>query len=149
METYHILEPEVGGAIGQTTVLDSSVDPPLVQSLEYAFETWLGDDILEAHPCFIVTLPLRSALESFAGSGYSFDTVTISKAEQFDDMNPNTHLPDFAWFKIHGKAGMDDCGLSKDGSLVVSSRMLEVLRSFNIAHCLIRRRPYNQHPCRK
>lgn len=142
MGTFFVLEPEVGGAIGESTTFDYSTEPPSVLTLEYMFETWLGDDLLEAHPCFIVSARLKSALERLGGSGYVFDSVTITKADQFDELNANIQLPQFDWLKIQGVAGINDCGLSKDGSLVVSTRMLDLLRQFNINHCVVRKRPY-------
>ena len=39
---FYYLEPEVSGGIGDSTILDTSVHPPIVSALEYEFEDWLG-----------------------------------------------------------------------------------------------------------
>jgi hypothetical protein len=143
MATFRVLEPEVAGDFGGATVLDHSTRPPEVLALEYQFEQWLGDELLTTHPCYIVTARLREALEQLAGTGYSFHDLKVSKSEAFDQLYANRELPQFFWMKIHGVPGVDDMGLrSKDQSLVVSDRVLELLRHFRIDHCLIRKKPF-------
>src|SRR3954454_10828086 len=60
---YFALEPEVAGQLGDTTMLDTSVHPPVIQRLEYRFDGWLGDDLLESFPCFVVTERLANELK--------------------------------------------------------------------------------------
>jgi hypothetical protein len=142
MNTYHVLEPEVAGEIGQSTVIDHLTTPPSVSRLEYHFTTWLGDELLEAYPCFIISQRLQSALQSFAGTGYTFADVIITRSQQFDELTNGIQLPQFSWLKIHGRAGVDDAGTSKKGCLVVSDRLLNLLRHFSIFNCLIRKKPF-------
>jgi hypothetical protein len=142
MNTFHVLEPEVAGDLGQASVLDYSTQPPTVLKLQYEFNVWLGDDLLTSHPCFIVTRRLRTALDKLAGTGYRFDDVEITTAEGFDEISPHTELPHFYWMKVHGVAGLDDAGLTKDQRLVVSDRFLSVLRECVLEHCVVRRKPF-------
>jgi hypothetical protein len=143
MKMFHVLEPEVAGDLGQRSVLDYSTKPPTVLKLQYEFNVWLGDDLLTTHPCFIVTARLRAALDKLGGTGYFFDDVEISTAEGFEENYPHTELPRFYWMKIHGVPGVDDAGLTKDFRLVVSDRLLEVLRGYKIDHCVVRRKPFS------
>ncbi|MBI1832500.1 MAG: hypothetical protein HYR84_13745 [Planctomycetes bacterium] len=143
MATFHVLEPEVAGGLGEASVLDHSSQPPTVIHLDYEFMVWLGDDLVEANPCFIVTDRLATALKDFAGTGYTFDDLTVSKDEQFDEVHPGLVLPRFWRMTIHGKAGVDDAGLRlKDQTLVVSDRLLALLRIFKIDNCLVRKKPF-------
>ena len=146
-DQYFVLEPEVAGELGEGSVLDHSTRPVTVVKLEYHFMGWLGDDLLTTHPCFIVTHRLMEALQAFAGTGYSFDYLKVSKDEQFDEMHPGISLPQFAWMKTPGIAGADDVGLRPNGgSLVVSHRLLSLLRQFKIDNCLVRKKPYRVKP---
>jgi hypothetical protein len=143
MTTYYIIEPGVPGELGEKTILDYSTEPPYkVVKLECLFYVLLNDDILEIHPCFIVTERLRKALEQFQGTGYQFDDVEITTDEQFAEFYPDLKLPNYYWMKIYGNPGIDDAGLTKRHDLVVSDRLLDILRRFNIQHCTIRRRPF-------
>ena len=43
MSGFHVVEPEVAGALGDRTEMDSSIHPPIVKRLHYEFQGWLGD----------------------------------------------------------------------------------------------------------
>jgi hypothetical protein len=143
MTTFHILEPEVAGDLGPATVIDSSTQPPTIVKLQYAFNVWLGDDLLTSHPCFIVSERLRTGLEKLNGTGYGFDDVGISTEGSLGGHDVSK-WPHFYWLKVIGVAGADDAGLSSDQRLVVSDRFLNVVRQFKIDHCLIRRKPFQK-----
>ncbi|QVL31354.1 hypothetical protein KIH39_21280 [Telmatocola sphagniphila] len=142
MSIYSILEPEVAGVIGESSFIDGSTIPQVVRSLEYKFETWFENDLLQAYPCFLVTDRLKKALEKYHGTGYSFDEVFATQSVQFELINPGITLGLFWCFKISGHAGEADFGLSEDGTLVVSANALEILRKFNLSRCTIRTRPF-------
>ncbi|MFW9995563.1 MAG: hypothetical protein ACFFD4_26230 [Candidatus Odinarchaeota archaeon] len=132
---FYYIEPEVAGDWGDNIIVDTSVHPPIVTRLHYEFiNVWLGDDILETFPCFIVTDRLKKALELARFSGYTIDDVEVSVAVDFRVMYPNRTLPEFHWLKIHGVAGKDDFGIAEDLRLVISTRVLGVLRKFNLEH---------------
>jgi hypothetical protein len=133
--TYYALEPEVAGHLGDRAVVDRSVHPPVVQRLHYEFDGWLGDDLIESFPSFIATRGLRERLAESGLSGCQFDDVEVSKSDIFQEIHPDRELPEFAWLKVVGRAGMDDFGLSPDHRLVVSQRGLDVLKSFKLDHC--------------
>jgi hypothetical protein len=133
---YFYLEPEVAGGYGEGTVLDTSVRPERVERLHYEFQGWLGDDLLEAFPVFIITDRLKKRLQPLHASGYFLDQVRVSKGPQFRELHPSAPaLPPFHWLKITGRAGVEDFGLAQDRRLVVSERVLQVLRSANLNHC--------------
>jgi hypothetical protein len=132
---YYTLSPEVAGGLGEGTVVDNSVHPPHVQRLHYEMEGWLGDDLLESFPCFIVTARVKDALLGLGASGFTFDSVEVSKSPTFEELHPGRKLPAFFWLKVQGRAGADDLGLSQDHRLVVSRRVLDVLRSLDLANC--------------
>ena len=84
---YKYLEPEVAGGIGIDTILDNSIHPPLVKFLHYHFSGWMGDDILETFPCFIISERLKNAIENNKLTGIFFDFVKITKSEDFEKIS--------------------------------------------------------------
>lgn len=132
---YYYLSPEVAGGIGESSILDTTVFPPVVSQLEYTFDGWLGDDILEAFPCFIITYRLQVALEKANITGCQFDNVKVTKSDFFMQAYPGKSLPAFAWLKITGKATEADLGVTSDVRLVVSERALNLLQQFTIENC--------------
>lgn len=130
------LQPEVAGGLGARTVMDTTVHPPAVSFLEYEFDGWLGDDLLESFPCYIVTERLKSLLTENDFTGYAFNSVIISKSETFDELYSETNLPEFHWLKIEGKAGIEDVGFSESNHLVVSENVLKVLLQASLKNCL-------------
>jgi hypothetical protein len=131
MNYYHV-EPEVAGSLGDRTVMDTGSWPPKVSQLEYQFEGWLGDELLETLPCFICTCTLADALSAGKFSGVSFKSAVISKSENFLELYPDKILPDFYWLQVNGVAGVDDFGMTENNGLVVSETAMTILKNFNI-----------------
>ena len=133
--TYFILEPEVAGTLGPATTGDLRARPPQIEKLNYEFDVWLGDPLLEALCTFIVTDALKEALIEARASGVAFGDVEVTKSGIFLDMNGDRPLPAFSWLQITGRAGKDDFGLSSSRRLVVSERMMNLLKAFGLNHC--------------
>ncbi len=60
---YFYIEPEVSGELGEGTLMDTTVHPPKVEKLNYEFSSWLGDDLIESFPCYIVSERLAERLK--------------------------------------------------------------------------------------
>lgn len=129
---YFYVEPEVSGGFGDNAVVDTSAHPPRVSKLHYQFDGWLGDDLLETFPCYIVSESLAKEIELAGLTGYTFDDVETSKSEQFEELYPGKELPKFYWLKVEGVAGKDDFGVAEDCRLTVSTKALEVLKKGKI-----------------
>jgi hypothetical protein len=136
---YYLLQPEVAGGLGSRTNLDRSVHPPRVSRLHYEFEGWLGDDLLESFPCYIITPRVADALAMSALSGFALVNVEVSRSEEFEDFHGDLQLPAFRWLQITGILDKDDFGFAKEG-LVVSERAHELLSAFKLHQCEIQRR---------
>lgn len=136
-DMYYYIEPEVAGGWGAKTVADTSVHPPQVSKLHYEFAGWLGDDLIESFPCFIVTDVLKNALEHSDLSGFFFEDVLVTKADSFDELQPNIDLPKFYWFKVTGVVGVNDFGIASDYRLVVSERALLTIQVCTLKHASI------------
>jgi hypothetical protein len=134
---YFYLEPEVAGGLGPGTVMDSSAHPPKISKLNYQFDDWLGDVLLEAFPCFIITKEGRRIIEGQRFTGICFDDVEITTSDLFQDLFPDGPLPEFNWLKVLGHAAQDDFGISIDHRLVVSERVLKTLNKLGISNALV------------
>lgn len=132
---YYILDPEVPGELGPKTQLDISTHPPRVDRLNYELDNWLGDDLFQSFPCFVATKRLRQKLENLKATGVRFDNLELTLSDNFKALRPNATSPECAWLKVVGKASEDDFGLSPDFRLVVSERILSVLKSFQLENC--------------
>lgn len=58
-QMFCFLEPEVAGGIGPNSELHCDDGKLVVTRLNYEFDGWLGDALLETTPCFIVTNDAR------------------------------------------------------------------------------------------
>jgi len=134
-DMYHVLEPEVAGGLGPRTVMGASTHPPVVSKLHYQLDGWLGDELLESFPCFVVTENMRTLIETCEPTGCSFDVVELSVSEQFMELYGNRIIPNFWWLKINGKAGHDDFGISNQNELVVSERVVRIMREAQLDNC--------------
>ncbi|REC41604.1 hypothetical protein [Chryseobacterium pennipullorum] len=129
---YRLIEPEVAGGLGGKTELDNTYFPPLIKHLHYEFDGWMGNDILESFPCYIVTEQLRSDIESETLTGINFDNVLVSKSETFLELYPNKILPNFFWAKINGESYKDDFFITEKNILAISEKAYSLLKKFNI-----------------
>lgn len=131
---FYLLEPEVAGEPGAGSLWDASVHPPIVKKLELSLSGWLGDDLLECFPCFIVSARLASGLTPLLNTTAVFEKIRVLKSEQFLELYPDRDLPDFYWLRF--SAGKD-LFLSEDGRLAVSARVMDILRQFNINNATV------------
>jgi hypothetical protein len=133
--TYFILEPEVAGSFGPATVGDLRATPPRIEKLNYEFDTWPCDPLIDALSTFIVTDGLREALIEAHASGVAFGEVEITQSGLYFDLYGDRPLPSFSWLQITGRAGADHFGLSSSGLLVVSERIMNLLNAFGLKYC--------------
>lgn len=133
--TFYSLQPEVAGGLGDGTVIDTTVHPPLVERLHYEFEDWLGDDLVESFPCFLVSEPLAVRLTAAGLGAFQLKDVAVTLTLGAEELLSDTAFPNFCWLDVSGKAGRDDVGTTPTGLLVVSDQALAVLREFNINNC--------------
>jgi hypothetical protein len=131
------VSPEVAGELGENTLMDSSIHPPRVSHLHYRFEGWLGDDLLQTFPCFLVSASLAEALERAGLVGIEVAQAEVSLSPEFKELYPGRSIPDFRWLKITSKERDADFWVTPDFELEVSDRALHVLRTFSLAHALI------------
>lgn len=132
MRYSYYIEAEVAGRLGENTILDTSRHPPIIKKFHYEFMGWMGDDLIETFPGYVVTERLRMAIENSGVTGIEFDRVEISHREEcliysgsFDWKQP------FYWAKVIGIFGIDDIALSKDFRMLVSEKAFQIIKSFN------------------
>ncbi|MBN3753086.1 hypothetical protein G3N95_09035 [Paraburkholderia sp. Tr-20389] len=134
---YYYVEPEVAGGLGKHTVLDSSVHPPAITKLHYRIINWLGDALLESFPALIVTREAASALNEANASGYECRELELTVSDSFREIYPERRLPEFLWLSVTGVAGHNDLGIAHDSRLVVSERVLDMLKAFGLNHAIV------------
>ena len=150
MDLY-MLEPEVAGEIGENTVYDNFYDvrykgdKPEISKLHFIFSGWLGDDIVESTPCFIVTDRLKTEIEKSGLTGCEFQDVEISLSDEFIQMYPDRDIPQFKRLIPKGSVVVEgetyatwsgeDINFSDKSYLVVSERALNRLKQFNLDNC--------------
>jgi hypothetical protein len=133
---YHVLMPEVAGGLGTGTLMDTRVHPPAVGSLHYEVDGWLGDDLLESFPCFLISPEAAAALQFAALTGVGFDSAYVTIAPGAEDL-VDDRVTRFRWLQATGRPGADDVAVDAAARLVVSDRALTVLQAFRLAQCAI------------
>jgi hypothetical protein len=144
----YLLEPEVAGGIGEkTTFLDNAYQNGVkkISSLHYELEGWLGDELLESTPCFIVAENLANSIQNSELNGYLFNEVEITVSDLFKELYPNKPLPNFKQLIPKGKVfvkngkftgwSQEDFCLSQNLELVVSTNAFKVINKHKLNHC--------------
>ncbi|SEA55951.1 hypothetical protein SAMN05660909_02491 [Chitinophaga terrae (ex Kim and Jung 2007)] len=132
---YYKLIPEVPGELGEKTQMDSSVHPPKIEYLQFIFDGWLGDDLIECFPCFLISETLQLSLGKTDLGGFTIKEVEIAYSSLFEELYPDRKMPAFKWLVIIGKDG-DDFFLDTKNNLIVSERCLGFLKEYgNLNNC--------------
>jgi hypothetical protein len=135
---YFSVEPEVAGELGERSKIRHVDGRVQVDRLHYEFHGWLGDCLIESTPCFIITKEAEHVLRVASATGARFDVVEISRSEEFDKLQPDCELPAFSWLIVDGRVAEDDFGLSPGLVLVISERVLHLLRQVGLKHALVK-----------
>ncbi|WP_106495643.1 hypothetical protein [Lentibacillus sp. Marseille-P4043] len=147
----YFLEPEVSGGHGNKTLYGTDEDVEKkgisgkVKFLHYEFEGWLGDDILESAPAFIITSDLADELKKSELKDYRIEKCLVTTSDEFKELYPNKKIPSFVRFiplgtvEIEGVqyknwSGHHFC-LSPKGELVLTQNAIDLLKKFSIQNC--------------
>lgn len=145
---FHLLRAESAGDFGSHSVIENPQARPLkVTRFHYELDMWPTDDLLQAVGVFMVSERLELKLKALvpAVSGAAFDDVEVTTSDKFDEWHSRSstetyrdksNLPKFVWLKVSGQAGVDDFGLFNN-RLVVSDRVLGLLKSLTLQYCKI------------
>lgn len=127
---YKIVQPEVIVGLGNKTEFGEAAPPfKTVMKLHINLEDWLGDDLMECHPCYIITDNLKRGLENTDFSGFTFDRLELDRDEYFsDNYRLKKPLPLFHWLKITGKVNVDDVYIGEGKSLFCSDKFIKYLK---------------------
>lgn len=145
MKFFH-LEPGMPGEIADGTEGDFRGYPTKITRLVYEMDSWLGDDLMEVafDIGFLVTEPLKDALESVGASGCELDNVEFTLSQNYEFFAGQGELPrpdewpKFYWMKVHGVAAVDDFARDAELDFVVSERVMEALRGFEMKFAEVR-----------
>ncbi len=151
----YFLEPEVSGGHGEQTIYGTEENVKKdgisgkVEFLHYEFEGWLGDDLIESTPTFIISNNLKNELIKSKFRDYKLEDCYITTSDEFKELYPNKELPFFTRFIPLGTVEMEEesfknwsghhFSLSLKGELVVTQKALEFLEKFSIDNCDITR----------
>lgn len=127
--SFFTIEPEASGAPAASLLPNRVV---------CVFDTWLGDDLIRAHPAVLVTTPVKRALLGLQSpSGFEITRALTRTSGFFRKHSAGKRLPPFWAIHVRGHAGRDDMGLTPAGILVVSRRVLDVLLDFRIGRAVL------------
>jgi hypothetical protein len=89
---------------------------------------------LESAPCYIATKDLALEIENRQLSGVEFYFAEMTLSDQFKKIHANREVPDFVQLKAVGEPGKDDFGVASGLRLVVSQRVLDMLKQYGVSH---------------
>jgi len=131
MKNYKKIQPEVIVGLGAETEFQEKEAPfKTVVKLHINLEDWLGDDLMECYPCYIVTENLKHLLENNSFNGYEIRQMKVSLDENFEyNYSKSKPLPLLHWLQIVGKNNIDDLFLDENKDLNVSEDFLVFLKA--------------------
>ena len=140
---YYLLQPEIAGELGDSSEItyeDGRVKE--VQFLEFVFTRWLGDEILKARPCYIITKDIMNSGIEDGITGAKYEEIKVSFSEDFLDMYENmSDMPMFVRLLPINKIDNleenmeEDIYFDKYNRLVVSEKTMKILEKYRIDNC--------------
>lgn len=137
MGKIFLLEPEVSGGIGDGTIYRNENE---ISYLHYEFDGWLGDEIIESTPYFLISEALSNYLRNNGIDDFSIEECLITTSDLFRELYPKKELPKFYRLVPEGKAKILDGKvvettnheilLSEKNYLLVSQKTMDILNSY-------------------
>jgi hypothetical protein len=121
---FSLVEPEAAGVPERGP---ANAVAPVV------FDGWMGDSLIRSYPLLSATTDLKSALLGVSGgTGFGVRRARVRTSRFYRRHHAGERLPAFFSIEVTGRPGHDDIGLTADGSLIVSRRVLDVLLQFQV-----------------
>jgi hypothetical protein len=137
---FYKLNPQYCGVFGRKTLYAGELTdvPSVIYRMHGDFNVYPDDELVEVSGQYLGTPTLGETLKALQprATGLYVDEVTVTTTLDFRRNYPGKELPPLKWFKITGKAGIDDFGLSRDHELIISERALREFRP-KIMNCKI------------
>ena len=132
---YYTLSPEVAGELSDHTEMDTTVHPPVVTRLHYEFSDWLGDELVESFPAFLISTALGEHAVQAGLSGFALADAERTVSDEAEELLDGETIPEFCWLNITGRPAAEDFGQTPQARLVVSERALELLQQGSLNNC--------------
>jgi hypothetical protein len=123
--------------MGEGTVLDASVHPPIIHHVNFVLDSPPRDDIHTAFPCYFVSGRLGRHIAETGLTGVRVTELQVEMNGQYCETHPSDPVPEARLLSVYGRAQEADFGLDPGGNLIVSAAALEALRQFRLEECLI------------
>lgn len=118
---YIKVDPEVIVGMGEHIVIDNSIYPPKVQNLHINVEDWMGDNIMENFPVYIITERLKKGLQATDFKGFKINNLELTIDEYFfKNYQLKKEIPKFYWLLVIGKNNKDDLYIDDQNILNIS-----------------------------
>jgi hypothetical protein len=134
------IDPQVAGELGEGTVLDSSVHPPLVTQVDYVLDGPATDDLIQSFPVYLVSVELAERLQRARLTGFALADAAVRPSLEYLAVYGNVAHRQYRWLRLQGTAE-DDCWLDGSFKLCVSDRMMRILESAKLSDCVITKIP--------
>ncbi|HEY9731813.1 MAG TPA: hypothetical protein V6C89_07870 [Drouetiella sp.] len=136
---FYKVNPQYCGEFGRKTLYSGELTdvPPKIFRMHGEFNIYPDDDLVEISRQYLGTESLAQLIRSIQPhpTGLHPEEVITTTTFDFRRNYPGKELPAMKWFKVIGKAGVDDFGMSKDYQLVISARVLGEIKS-KMNNCL-------------
>jgi hypothetical protein len=126
------INPECCGKFGRKTLHDGELTdrPPHIYRLHYEFDKPPTSELLQINCVFIGSADLVGKIRALdpRATGVFFEEAITTTTPEYRQSFPNQEPGEYKWFKINGVARVDDFGLTPEKDLVVSDRVLSLLK---------------------
>ena len=124
--------PEVAAEEASVVSKDSVGSDSIVLSV--LMVRWLGSELLEMYPHYLVTRRLADALSTSNLSGFQIGECQVSYSTEFHGRVLTAFMkpPELAWLRVTGAFLKTDIAISPNKRLILSQRAIALFMQFNM-----------------
>ena len=129
----YVLQPLVGGELGQDVEFDNSTHPPGIDRVQYVLDYPTSEDLMESFPAYIVSEALAERLVAAGLRGFTLAEAEVLPGENYLALYGDVPHKTYRWLQVAPRTPDADVWLDDAPQLCVSDRMMAVLEGADLA----------------
>ncbi|MDA0167586.1 hypothetical protein OJ998_00690 [Solirubrobacter taibaiensis] len=131
----YVLQPLVGGELGQDVEFDHATHPPVIDRVQYVLDYPTSEDLMESFPAFIVSEALAERFVAAGLRGFTLAEAEVLPGDNYLALYGDVPHKTYRWLQIAPRMPDADVWLGDDLQLCVSDRAMAVLETADLAGC--------------
>src|SRR3954466_10036505 len=110
----YVLQPLVGGELGQDVEFDTSTHPPGIDRVQFVLDYPTSEDLMESFPAYIVSEALAERLVAAGLRGVTLAEADVLPGENYVELYGDVPHKRYRWLQVAPRTPDADVWLRED-----------------------------------